>query len=132
MTLSLAMAQRAIEAAFQSAVSDEVQIAVTVVDRGGRVLASSRDESVGYVNLEIAEKKAVAALNFGMPTHVVLDMVKSDSLLLQSVTSQPSLSLLPGGFAVRLEGTLVGAIGVAGGHYTQDQKIAEAALAVLG
>ncbi|AUW58785.1 heme-binding protein [Sphingobium sp. SCG-1] len=131
MTLTLETAQRLIAAAFEAGSKQDVAVAVVVVDRGGRVLASGRHENVGYINLDVAEKKAVASVNFGAPTHAVLNMVKDDDLLIKSVLAQGVLSLLPGGSDIRLDGELIGAIGVAGGHYSQDQAIVEQALATI-
>jgi len=37
-----------------------IQVAAAVVDAGGRLLASARSENAGFVNLTIAERKAVA------------------------------------------------------------------------
>ena len=37
-----------------------------------------------------------------------------------------------GGYPINLDGHLVGAIGVSGGHYEQDQQVAEAGLAAIG
>jgi glc operon protein GlcG len=131
MTLTLDTAQKLIKAAFDASAAQNIGVAVVVVDKGGRILASARHETVGFVNLDVAEKKAIASVNFGAPTHVVLDMVKDDDLMTKSVLAQGTLSLLPGGADIRADGELVGAVGVAGGHYTQDQTIAEEALAAL-
>lgn len=106
--------------------------AVTIVDTGGRVLASARNENVGYIHLDVARKKALASLNFGAPTHAVLEMIRADSFLLQSVQGESEISIIPGGFAIYEDGVLIGALGVAGGAYPQDQKVGEAALAAAG
>jgi uncharacterized protein GlcG (DUF336 family) len=37
-----------------------------------------------------------------------------------------------GGYPISLGGQVVGGIGVSGGHYTQDQQVAEAGLGVVG
>jgi uncharacterized protein GlcG (DUF336 family) len=37
-----------------------------------------------------------------------------------------------GGFPIKVDDAVVGAIGVSGGHYTQDMEVAQAGLAVLG
>ena len=42
------------------------------------------------------------------------------------------LVIFGGGFPITLGGKVVGAIGVSGGHYTQDMEVAQAGLAVLG
>ncbi len=131
MTLSLETAQRLIKAAFDFGAQQDLALAVVVVDRGSRILASARHESVGFVNMDVAERKALASVDFGAPTHVVLGMVKDDDLLIKSVLAQGALSLLPGGVDIRIGGELAGAIGVAGGHYSQDQAVAEQALSAL-
>ena len=37
-----------------------------------------------------------------------------------------------GGYPITVGDEVVGGIGVSGGHYSEDQQVAEAALAVLG
>jgi uncharacterized protein GlcG (DUF336 family) len=37
-----------------------------------------------------------------------------------------------GGYPIKIDGAIVGGIGVSGGHYEQDMKVAEAALKALG
>ncbi len=37
-----------------------------------------------------------------------------------------------GGYPLKVDDAVVGAIGVSGGHYSQDQEVAEAGLAALG
>jgi uncharacterized protein GlcG (DUF336 family) len=105
-----------------------IPVAAAVVDAGGRLLASARSENAGFINLTIAERKAVAAINFKAPTHGVLDMIKADPILLSAVTTEPSLCVLPGGFPIVASGVVVGALGLAGGHYMQDQAVGEEVL----
>ena len=44
----------------------------------------------------------------------------------------PRLVVFGGGYPVIVEGTVVGAIGVSGGHYSHDMEVAKAALAAAG
>jgi glc operon protein GlcG len=129
MALTLDKALNLIGAAVKAGESKGVPIAAVVVDSGGRVLASARSEHAGYINLQAAERKAVASANFKAPTHAVLEMVKGDSVLLQAVLRESDILLLPGGFPLVIDGLSVGGLGVAGGHYSQDQAIADQALA---
>jgi uncharacterized protein GlcG (DUF336 family) len=41
------------------------------------------------------------------------------------------LVIFGGGYPITIDGAVVGAIGVSGGHDSQDQEVAEAGLAVL-
>ncbi|ABQ70673.1 protein of unknown function DUF336 [Rhizorhabdus wittichii RW1] len=125
MSLSFATAQKIVTDAVETAGSQGVGVAVVVVDRGGRVVASARADGVGYINLDIAERKAVASANFGAPTLGVLEMAKGDAALYASVIGDASLSILPGGMPIMIEGQPAGAVGIAGGHYSQDHAIAE-------
>ncbi len=131
MTLSLETALNLVQSAIKAGGDKGTPIAISILDAGARILASARDEKVGFVNLDIAERKARAALNFKAPTHAVLEMIKPDSIALTAVMNEASLCLLPGGFPVVIDGVTVGAIGIAGAHYSQDQVIGEESLSTL-
>jgi glc operon protein GlcG len=132
MTLLLETAFNLVRYAIKAGSEKDVPIAVAVVDVGGRLMAAARSESVGFVNLNVAQRKANTALNFKAPTHAVLEMLKSDSVALAAVMNEATLCLLPGGFPVVIDGVTVGAFGIAGGHYSQDQSLGEESLVSLG
>lgn len=131
MLLDLETALRLVHAALEAGRKAGLPIAVVVSDRGGRILASARAADVGHVNLDVAQRKANTAVNFKAPTHALLDALRADSVALAAVTSEPSLCVLPGGAPITLQGELVGGLGVAGAHYSQDREICEAALTAL-
>lgn len=125
MSLTFEIAQTIVTEAVRAGTGEGLGVAVVVVDRGGRVVASGRAEQAGYINLAVAERKAVASANFGAPTLGVLEMVRGDPALFASVIGDGALSILPGGVPITIEGQPVGAVGIAGGHYSQDHAIAE-------
>jgi uncharacterized protein GlcG (DUF336 family) len=129
MSLKVDSAVALLQAALRLGVERKMPLAVVVVDAGGRTLASARSEEAGFINLVMAERKALASVNFKAPTHAVLDMIKADPLLLNVVASEATINILPGGFPIALGGIVVGALGIAGGHYSQDQALGEEALA---
>lgn len=129
--LTLDIAMELVSKALKIGREQNVALAVAVVDTGGRVIAAARSEKAGFVNLDVARKKATAAANFSAPTQTILEMIKADSFLLDSVINEPELSLIPGGFPIPMNGAVVGGLGIAGGHYSQDQKIGEQALKAL-
>jgi glc operon protein GlcG len=129
MSLKVDSALAMLQAALRLGVERKMAVAVVVVDSGGRTLASARSEEAGFINLAMAERKALASVNFKAPTHAVLDMIKADPLLLNVVGSEATISILPGGFPIALGGSVVGALGIAGGHYSQDQALGEEVLA---
>lgn len=124
-------AQNIIGKAIESGAEQSVMVAAVVVDLSGRVIATGRSPKSGFINIEIAERKAMASANFGAPTMTVLAMVKDDPILLASVLNEKTLSLLPGGMPILIDGKPAGSLGIAGGHYTQDHAIGEAVLSEL-
>jgi glc operon protein GlcG len=131
MTLTLDGALSVIHAAIQAGREQGVPVAAVVVDTGGRLVAAARGDLAGYISLEVAQRKATAAVTFRAPTHDLLEMVKGDAILLASLMKEPELSLLPGGLPIMVDGALLGGLGIAGGHYSQDQAIGQQALAAL-
>jgi glc operon protein GlcG len=128
MSLKADAAVALVQTALRLGAERKMPVAVVVLDAGGRTLAAARSEQAGFINLAVAERKALASVNFKAPTHAVLDMIKSDQLLLNVVGSDAAISILPGGFPIAAGGTVVGALGIAGGHYSQDQALGEEVL----
>ena len=128
--LSLDLAQRVVTAALDAAAAERVPIAAVVVDPAGRVVAGARMDGVPWVNWDVAARKAAAAAVFGAPTHVVRAMADEDPVLVTALAATDGEVLaVPGGFPVVVDGAPVGGLGLAGGHYLQDQQIGEKALA---
>jgi uncharacterized protein GlcG (DUF336 family) len=108
-------------------------IAVTIVDRGGNTKFFARMDGAPLMACDISRKKAVTAVGFGMETGKAWhDFIKDDPILNQGVTGIEDFILFGGGKPIYIDGTLVGAIGVSGGHYTQDEQCCEAAMKVIG
>ena len=84
------------------------------------------------LSIGIAQDKAYTAASFSMPTHAWFDFIKNDPPLLHGITHTPRLTVFGGGFPIVLKGEMIGAIGLSGGHYTQDMECARAALAAIG
>ena len=125
------LAQAAIRAAMEASRRQQVAAAIVVVDSDGRIVASVRDESVGAINLDVATRKAVAAATFATSTQAILEGVKDDMAAMRATIADPNLSLLAGGMPIRRDGAVCGALGIAGGHYSQDQTIAVEALSAV-
>jgi uncharacterized protein GlcG (DUF336 family) len=68
-----------------------------------------------------------------MGTDAWHDFIKDDPpLAAGAVGGIDRLVVFGGGFPIKVDDAVVGAIGVSGGHYTQDMQVAQAGLAVLG
>lgn len=123
MTLTLAAAQAALVTALDEARKLDLAVAAVVVDQGGFVVASARMDGVSHAVFDLARRKASTAAAFGERTQTFAENVGGDATLSSALATSPDLILLGGG--APLAGG--GAIGVGGGHYSQDQAIADAA-----
>ena len=131
-SIDLATAQRAVAAAAKKASELGLKMCIAVSDEGGDLKAFERMDGAPKLSIEIAENKAFTAASYSMPTHVWYEFIKDDPPLLHGITHTPRLVIYGGGFPIVLEGEVVGAIGISGGHYKQDMECARAALAAIG
>src|SRR4051794_51158 len=126
-------AHQAIAAAEAKARQIATPMDIAVVDDGGVLKAFSRMDGAPLLSIQIAQDKAYPAVGFGMPTHGWHDFIKDDPPLADGApTGIERLVVFGGGYPLTAGDEVVGGIGVSGGHYSEDQQVAEAALAVLG
>ena len=125
-------AEKAVAAAVKKAAELKLKMCVAVTDEAGDLKAFVRMDGAPKLSIEIAENKAFTAASFSMPTHAWFDFIKDDPPLLHGITHTPRLVVFGGGFPIKLKGEVVGAIGLSGGHYSQDMECAKAALKAIG
>lgn len=131
-SISLEAAVIAVEAAQHRARDLEMAIAVTVVDLAGNRKLFSCMDGAPLVASDASYRKARTAVGFGMPTGKAWhDFIKDDPILSGGAGSLQDFILLGGGSPIYSDGELLGAIGVAGGHYSKDEQCAEAAIKAL-
>jgi uncharacterized protein GlcG (DUF336 family) len=127
-SLSLEDALRLAGETVRIGAENSVHVAVVVADEHGQPIVSLRHPDVALLNLESARRKAVLSASLRMATESVAEMLEQDTRLARAVDNDPAVLALPGGFPVVVDGRRVGALGVAGGHYSQDQHIGTLAL----
>ena len=131
-SISAELAHAMIAAAEKKAAEIGLAIAVTVVDEGGVLKAFSRMDGAALVAVGASRKKALTAVGFGIPTGETWhNFIKDDPILLHGAQHLDDFILLGGGSPIVVDGALVGAIGVSGGHYHQDEICTRAALELL-
>jgi len=129
-SISTELAHRMIEAAERKAAALGHGFATAIVDESGVLKAFSRMDTAPLLAVQIAQDKAYTAVGFGLPTDAWHDFIKDDApLAAGAVGGIDRLVVFGGGYPIKLDGQVVGAVGVSGGHYTQDMEIAKAALA---
>jgi uncharacterized protein GlcG (DUF336 family) len=132
-SVSTDLARRMIVAAEEKARELGVPMNIAVVDESGVLKAFSRMDGAALLSVQIAQDKAYTAVGFGMPTHGWHDFIKDDPPLAAGAPAGiDRLVIFGGGYPITIDGAVAGGIGVSGGHYTQDQEVAEAGLGVIG
>lgn len=131
-SINAAAAQAVLAAATAKAKEMGTPMVIAVCDEAGVLKAYVRMDGAPQLSVDIAQDKAYTAISFGMPTHEWFEFIKNDPPLLHGIVHTARLVVFGGGYPVRIDGQVVGGIGVSGGHYSQDQQVAEAGLAALG
>ena len=125
--LDLATARQLADAALKHCTG-----ALTVLDRGGNVLAAMRPEGVGPHNLLASQRKAYTALSTKTPTRLFAERARTNPEA-ANLNSIAELLLLGGGVPLFADSELVGALGVAGaGGAEQDEACAIKAAEQIG
>lgn len=129
-SISSSAAFALITAAVEKAQSMDLSVAVAVVDTDGMLKAFHRMDHTPVIAVEAVHAKARAAL-MGLSTEELAEALSDNYANLLSMVTMKDVTLLGGGLPIRVDGAVVGAIGVGGALTDQDVKIAEAALAAL-
>lgn len=125
MRLHADLALKAAQAAIAACRAQGIQIAVTVIDRGGHVQATIRDTLGMPITVPISQQKAYAALNFNVATSELQGRFDSPF----SPGKLEGLILSAGGLPISPASTIVGAIGVSGAPSGEtDEQCAQAGL----
>jgi len=131
-SVSTESAHRIIQAAERKATEIGRPMVIVVVDESGVLKALSRMDQAPFLSIQVAQDKAYTAAGFGMSTDQWHDFIKNDPPLAAGATTGiDRLVVFGGGYPIKVGNSVVGAIGVSGGHYTQDMEVAKAGLAVL-
>jgi uncharacterized protein GlcG (DUF336 family) len=131
-SVSTELAKAMIDAAERKAAEMGHPFVIAIVDDSGVLKAFSRMDGAALLSVQIAQDKAYTAAGFGLSTDAWHDFVKDDApLAMGAATGIDRLIVFGGGFPIMIGGKLAGAIGVSGGHYTQDMDVAKAGLAVV-
>jgi uncharacterized protein GlcG (DUF336 family) len=125
-------AQIAITAAAAKARQMGQAMCIAIADEAGLLKAFLRMDGASELTKRIAEDKAYTAASLGRPTHAVWDFVKNDPPLLHGLVNYPRIIVFGGGYPIVEDGKVIGAIGVSGGHYSDDMEVARAGLQAIG
>lgn len=125
-------AQIAIAAAAAKAKQMGHKMCIAIADEAGILKALLRMDGASDMTLRIAQDKAYTSATMGRATHAFWDAVKNDPPLLHGIVNYPRLIVFGGGYPIIENGKVVGAIGISGGHYSDDMEVARAGLQAIG
>ncbi|MGA8654897.1 MAG: isochorismatase family protein [Chthoniobacterales bacterium] len=130
-SISSELAQKMVDEAVAKARELGVTENVAILDDGGNLKAFSRMDGAPILSIGIAQNKAYTAL-FGISTQEMFNFIQGDPSLLAGMPTLPRMAAWGGGFPIKVNGEVVGAIGLSGAPTVQnDVDCAMAALALL-
>src|SRR5258708_26061783 len=130
-SISYDLAQKMVDEAVAKAREIGVSENVTILDDGGNLKALGRMDGAPIATIEMAQNKAYTAL-FGVSTQEFFNFIQGDPSLLAGIPPLARMAAWGGGFPIKVNGEVVGAIGVSGAPMVQnDVDCATAALALV-
>src|SRR3984893_16706229 len=126
-TLDQAGAQMVLPAAKASAQQRHAPSAIAVVDPAGDLLAFQRMDSVRPASADLAIEKARTAARLQRSTAEIEDNINQG----RTAFVTAGIPVLRGGMPIRVNGAVVGAVGIAGLSKETDAEIANTAAAAL-
>src|SRR2546427_872912 len=125
------LAQKMVDEAVAKARELGVTENVAILDDGGNLKAFRRMDGAPILCIVMAQNKADTAL-FGVFTQDFFNFIQGDPSLLAGIPTLSRVAAYGGGFPIKVDGEIVGAIGVSGAPTVQnDIDCATAALALV-
>jgi len=130
--VDLNLARKLARAVVEKAEKMEVPIVFSVVDEGGNILLLHRMEEALLVSSDLAPNKAYTAVALKAPTHDLAPLVQpgADLYGLQQ-SNQNRIVPFGGGFPLKVNGKVIGGIGVSGGTVEEDIILGKCAIEVF-
>src|SRR5216684_2278631 len=130
-SISSELAQKMVNASVAKATELGVTENVAILDDGGNLKAFSRMDGASIPTIEIAQNKAYTAL-FGVSSQDFFNFIQGDPSLLAGIPTLARVAAWGGGFPIKVDGEVAGAIGLSGAPTVQnDVDCASAALALV-
>nr|WP_272209669.1 heme-binding protein [Marinicella sp. W31]MDC2875489.1 heme-binding protein [Marinicella sp. W31] len=118
----------ALAAAIAKAEEIKVPQNVVIVDQSGVTLAVFRMDGAKFTSMKTARAKAITAASLNTATGNMAPEFASAA----AIATDGEVINLKGGFPIRFDGLLAGAIGIGSGTGEQDVVVATAALEAIG
>ncbi|WP_169545867.1 heme-binding protein [Sneathiella aquimaris] len=131
--LPLEMAQKAASAAIKQCKADGFNVSVAIVARSGETKVLLKADGSGPHTVGSSTGKAFTSASMGRPTMGLANFLKDHRELDGLRDMDSRLVILGGGLPIKINGALVGGIGVGGAPGgDKDEKCAQVGLAAIG
>ncbi len=109
-------------------------LTVVVLDTGGHVVVTYREDRSGILRVQIATGKAWGALGMGVSSRELSRRAANNPpfAAAMSAASEGRMIPVPGGVLIRRDGDIIGAVGVSGDTSEVDEACAIAAVRAAG
>ena len=123
--LSLEKARKIIRAGEKKAKEMNLSAVFAVVNSEGNLIIEERMDNAILVSVEVAYKKAYTAAALKLNTEDLTALVQPGAMF-YGLQSDPKYIVFGGGMLLKVDGKIVGAVGVSGGSAQEDMEIAKA------
>ena len=123
--LSLEKARKIIRAGEKKAKEMNLSAVFAVVNSEGNLIIEERMDNAILVSVEVAYKKAYTAAALKLNTQDLTTLVQPGAMF-YGLQSDPKYIVFGGGMLLKVDGKIVGAVGVSGGSAQEDVEIAKA------
>jgi len=133
--LTAAGARKIVDSAVEKAKRENIAITIAVVDAGGHLMLLERMDGGKFHSVHSATTKAVCAASNKRPTGSTgavgqsLDMLHALGLALAAGPER--WTAMEGGCPIMAGGECIGGVGVAGGNFEFDERVAKEAAAAV-
>ena len=129
--LSLEKARKIIRAGERKAKEMNIAAVFAVVNPEGNLIIEERMDNAILVSVEVAYKKAYTAAALKLNTQDLTALVQPGAMF-YGLQSDPKYIVFGGGMLLKVDGKIVGAVGVSGGSAQEDIEIAKACVEAFG
>ena len=134
--LTLAGARKMMETAIGAAEEAKVAIAVAIADGGGHLVMLERMDGGRFHTVHSSTTKAVCAASNKRPTTTKgaagQDLDTAHAIGLALAAGPERWTAMEGGYPIIVNGECIGGIGVSGGDWAFDDRVARAAVEAIG
>jgi uncharacterized protein GlcG (DUF336 family) len=125
--ITYSAATEVIGAGLEKAAELGINAAIVITEGTGEIISVASTAGVNPRGWRGGLAKASVAAGLGVSTEFFLDKrLKQDEVLWKALSNNSERMFVPGGIPLKVDGQTVGAVGVSGGHYDDDVKVAQA------